>query len=196
MFLKKMVRLLYERVLLFAYDGFYGLHLRYQRIRLKRNINIKLGRNVKIRPDAKVETRHGGQISIGDGTEIMDGVLLFSYKGRIEIGRCCSINYYSVIYGHFGARIGNNVLIAGHCMIIPSNHVFSEADKLIMEQGSAGEGIVIEDDVWIGHGCTILDGVTVGKGAVVAAGSVVAKSVAPYSVVGGVPARFIKMRGK
>lgn len=54
--------------------------------------------------------------------------------------------------------------------------------------------VVIGNDVWIGAGVYILDGLTVGDGAIVAAGAVVTKNVAPYSIVGGVPARLIKMR--
>ncbi|MGN8929727.1 CatB-related O-acetyltransferase [Collinsella sp. HCP28S3_E12] len=55
-------------------------------------------------------------------------------------------------------------------------------------------GIILEDDVWIGHGATILDGVTVHRGGVVAAGAVVSKDVEPYTIVGGVPARPLKKR--
>lgn len=57
-------------------------------------------------------------------------------------------------------------------------------------------GIVVEDDVWIGARATILDGVTIGQGAIVAAGAVVAKNVPPYSIVGGCPAKVIRMRFK
>jgi acetyltransferase-like isoleucine patch superfamily enzyme len=56
------------------------------------------------------------------------------------------------------------------------------------------KGIIIHDDVWIGTGARILDGVEIGEGCVVAAGAVVNKSVPPYSVVAGVPARIIKKR--
>ena len=54
--------------------------------------------------------------------------------------------------------------------------------------------IVFEGDNWIGANTTILRGVTVGRGAVIAAGAVVTKDVPPFSIVGGVPARVIKMR--
>ena len=54
--------------------------------------------------------------------------------------------------------------------------------------------IVIESDVWVGANSTILRGVTVGEGSVIAAGAVVTKDVPPYSIVGGVPARVLKMR--
>jgi acetyltransferase-like isoleucine patch superfamily enzyme len=54
--------------------------------------------------------------------------------------------------------------------------------------------VVIEDDVWCGANVTILKGVTIGRGSVIAAGAVVTKSFSPYSIIGGVPAKLIKMR--
>lgn len=162
---------------------------------IKLNPNIKLGKNVYISNDSKIETRYGGSIKIGDNVIIFDGVLILSDGGDIEIGNGCQINPYSIIYGTGqGTRIGNSVLIAGHCMIIPTNHNFGDKLKVIKNQGFTSEGIIIEDDVWIAHGCTITDGVTIGRGAVIAAGSVVNKAVPPYSVYGGVPAKHIKDR--
>ncbi|WP_412064400.1 DapH/DapD/GlmU-related protein [Rhizobium sp. SYY.PMSO] len=54
--------------------------------------------------------------------------------------------------------------------------------------------VVIGHDVWIGHGATVLPGVTVGNGAVIGAGAVVSRDVAPYAIVGGVPAKLIRER--
>jgi len=54
--------------------------------------------------------------------------------------------------------------------------------------------VVIGNDVWIGHGATLLPGVQVGNGAVIGAGAVVSKDVAPYAIVGGVPAKLIRER--
>lgn len=56
------------------------------------------------------------------------------------------------------------------------------------------QDVVIEEDVWCGANVTILKGVTIGRGSVVAAGSVVTKSCPRYSVIGGVPAKVIKMK--
>jgi acetyltransferase-like isoleucine patch superfamily enzyme len=80
--------------------------------------------------------------------------------------------------------------------IIAVNHVFDDAERPFIEQGITAQGIVIEDDVWLGAGVVITDGVRIGKGAVVAAGAVVTKDVPPHTVVGGVPAQPIRTIGE
>lgn len=156
--------------------------------------NLYLGRAVRLYPNVILDTGYGGSITIGNGTELLYGVILMTYGGHIKIGTNCSINPYTVLYGHGNLTIGNNVLIAGHTLIIPANHIFDSMDIPIAKQGETRKGIVIEDNVWIGSGCRILDGVTIGSGAVIAAGAVVNKNVDPNTVVGGVPARLIKNR--
>jgi acetyltransferase-like isoleucine patch superfamily enzyme len=86
------------------------------------------------------------------------------------------------------------VRIATHVVIIPANHVFTNPDLPICRQGLTCKGVTIEDDVWIGCNVTVLDGAHIGRGSVIAAGSVVRGRVEPWSVMGGVPARVIKMR--
>ncbi|MEA5503465.1 acyltransferase [Halotia wernerae UHCC 0503] len=156
--------------------------------------SIHIHEKSRISPTANIECRFGGSITIGNSTEILDYVMLLTYNGNIEIGENCSINPFTIIYGHGGVKIGNDVLIAAHTIIIPSNHNFSSLDKPIRIQGNTSLGIVIEDNVWIGAGCKILDGVTIGQGSVIAAGAVVNKSIESYSVVAGVPAKLIKKR--
>ncbi len=56
------------------------------------------------------------------------------------------------------------------------------------------QDVIIEEDVWIGANVTILKGVTIGRSSIIAAGSLVIKDVPPYSIVGGVPAKVIKMK--
>lgn len=159
---------------------------------IKYGKEIRIGEDTTVAKDAKVEIRFGGTISIGKQCYIQDGVLILSYGGNIQIGNRCSISPYTIVYGHGNTKIGNNVIIAGHCMIIPNNHNFGNTNLPIRDQGNSSKGIVVEDDVWIAHGCSILDGVTIGKGSVIAAGSVLITNVPPYSVFGGVPARLIK----
>lgn len=60
--------------------------------------------------------------------------------------------------------------------------------------GEYDKDVTVEEDVWLGVNVTLLSGVTVGRGSIVAAGAVVSKDVPPYSIVGGVPAKFIKFK--
>lgn len=135
-------------------------------------------------------------ITIGNNTIISQYVMLMSYGGFIEIGDFCNISPFAILYGHAGLKIGNNVLIAAHTVLVPSNHIFTDKNQLIRCQGDTKKGIIIEDDVWIGAGCKILDGVTIGKGSVIGANAVITKNVEPYSVVVGVPGKVIKYRGQ
>ena len=114
--------------------------------------------------------------------------------GFFSIGDHSYIGCNAVMGAGGGITIGNHVLI-GQCVNIHSeNHIFADPNRLIMEQGVSYQGVIVEDDVWIGSKATILDGVTIGKGSVVAAGAVVTRSVPPYTIVGGVPAKEIKTR--
>jgi maltose O-acetyltransferase len=67
-------------------------------------------------------------------------------------------------------------------------------DSQYLDLPDNSKSIEVQDHVWIGGNSTILQGVTIGEGAIVAAGSVVTKDVEPYTIVGGVPAKFIKPR--
>ncbi|GAA3736368.1 hypothetical protein GCM10022422_19300 [Flavobacterium ginsengisoli] len=160
----------------------------------KKNDSILLDKTVKVYPNVILETNYGGSIEIGKNCELLYGVILMTYGGKIKIGHSCSINPYTVLYGHGNLTIGNNVLIAGHVLIIPANHRFDDINIPINKQGENRKGIIIKDNVWIGAGCQILDGVIVEEGAIIAAGSVVTKNVKANTIVGGVPAKLIKLR--
>lgn len=116
--------------------------------------------------------------------------------GYFEIGEHSYIGCNAVLGAGGGIRIGNNVLIGQSVNIHAENHRFQDPTRLIREQGVSYEGVVIEDDVWIGSKATILDGVTIGQGAVVGAGAVVTKSLPPYAIATGVPAKVIGHRGE
>jgi len=139
---------------------------------------------------------HG--IEIGEDTIVMHGAVLHVYNFRnlpnsgITIGRNSLIGEYSIIRGQGGVHIGDRVYTSPFTQIIAVNHIFDDPKRPFVDQGITAEGIVIEDDVWLGAAAVITDGVRVGKGAVVAAGAVVTKDVPPHTVVAGVPARVIK----
>ena len=117
--------------------------------------------------------------------------------GRIEIGHNVAFNRNVNINASAGGKIqiGNNSLIGPGVVMRTSNHQYSRTDINIQDQGHIAGDIIIGDDCWIGANCTILGGVQIKKGAVVAAGAVVTKNVDSFNVVGGVPAKLIKLRG-
>ncbi len=93
-------------------------------------------------------------------------------------------------------NIGDDVMIASCCAFINSDdHIYTHVGKTMWESGRGDNyKIVVEDDVWIGHGAILVAPVIVGHGSIVAAGSVVTRDVQPYAIVAGVPARVLKMR--
>ncbi len=96
--------------------------------------------------------------------------------------------------------IGNNVMFGPEVNIQGGNHTTTYIGRFMVdvhEKDKRSEddlGVCIEDDVWVGTRAVILHGVTIGRGSIVGAGSVVTKSVPPYAVVAGNPARVIKYR--
>jgi len=110
----------------------------------------------------------------------------------IRIGQDSLVGEYTVIRGQGGVTIGDRVYTSPLVQIVAVNHVFDDPNRSFVEQGITAEGIVIEDDVWIGSGAIICDGVQVGRGAVVAAGAVVTGDVPPHTVVAGAPARVVR----
>lgn len=166
-------------------------------VRMRFADNIRLGHGVYLDQGTYLHATPQG-IEIGAGTIVMHGAVLHVYnfrnlpQSRIKIGRDSLIGEYSVIRGQGGVQIGDRVYTSPFTQIIAVNHVFDDPNVPFVDQGITAEGIVIEDDVWLGAGAVITDGVRVGKGAVVAAGAVVTKDVPPHTVVGGVPAKIIK----
>lgn len=156
---------------------------------------ISFGAGSKVESQALLSARKGGSIRIGRRTTVGRRAMLLAEGGPIVLGDDCTVNPYSVLYGHGGLTIGNWVRIAAHVVIVPSNHRFGDLSRPIAKQGLDQIGVTIEDDVWIGAHVTVLDGAHIAKGCVIAAGAVVRGRTEPYGVYAGVPARMIKRRG-
>ena len=165
--------------------------------RAARRKNVTIDKSCLISPEARINAR-SGSITIGEGSTVAPYAVV---QGNVTIGKGSSLQAYSILVGYGTPedrvgeiRIGNDVRIASHVMIIGADHRFDDPEKPIAKQGVVRRSVVIEDDVWIAGRVNIIAGVTIGRGSVVAAGAVVTKDVPPYSVVAGVPARVIKMR--
>jgi acetyltransferase-like isoleucine patch superfamily enzyme len=159
------------------------------------------GKGVLIEDYVTIEALSTDGIRLGNGVTIArysmikaTGVLGNLGVG-LSVGAGSNIGEYSFVGAAGGVTIGARVAIGQRVSFHAENHRYSDDTVPIKEQGVTRQGIVVEDDCWIGSGAIILDGVRVGKGSVVAAGAVVNRDVPPYSVVGGVPARVITLRG-
>lgn len=170
------------------------LGLRYVQRGARVRGNVRVGRGVFIESGAEVVARGNEEVVLGDHSFVLRGALLQPYGGRIRIGQNVGINPYCVIYGHGGVEIGDDVMMAAFCVIIPANHRFAMLDKPMRSQGLTCKGISIGPDTWLGTRVTVLDGVRIGKGAVIGAGAVVTSDVPDYAIAVGVPARVIGSR--
>ncbi len=155
---------------------------------------LRIGPGAYVGAGAEVVAWRGDNISLGEQSYVLRGALIHTYGGNIRIGRRTGINPYCVLYGHGGLEIGDDVLIATSCVIIPANHNFDRLDVPINQQGLTCKGIQIEDNVWLGAHVTVLDGVRIGRGAVIGAGAVVTKDIPAEAIAVGVPARVIGSR--
>lgn len=155
------------------------------RARVKTNGPIKsFGRTI-------INNKHG-IITIGKRTCIWPDV-------KISLTKCNDALPPIVKIGQYGS-IGDRTQIHCGCEVIIGDYVLISWDVNIIEYDYHAPGggrpvprpIIIEDEVWIGARCIVTKGVTIGKGSIIGAGSVVTKSVPPYSLAAGNPARIIK----
>jgi acetyltransferase-like isoleucine patch superfamily enzyme len=129
----------------------------------------------------------------------------FGYSSNLEPPSSFEIgdNFFSGPYAYFSSnnkaivKIGNDVMFGPRCMVIAGNHNISDYNttmRLAPKLWDKEVGIIIENDVWVGAGSTLLDGSYISEGCVIAAGAVVTGKTVPYSVYGGVPAKYLKPR--
>lgn len=168
---------------------------------IKCSSKIKFGRNFSVGKYCYVDALSckglicGNNVSMGYFTHIeLTGSLKFLGQGMI-VGNNVGLGSH----GHYGSgagllEIGDNTIFGNYVSIHPENHNFADLDIPILLQGVTGKGIKIGTDCWIGAKVTILDGTVIGDHSIVAAGAVVTGKFPPYSIIGGVPAKIIKMR--
>jgi len=166
-------------------------------VRLRFADNIRLGDGCYLDEGVYLHACPGG-IEIGPRSYVMHHAELHVYNFRdmphsaIRVGADSLIGEMCVLRGQGGITIGDRVYFSPSVQVLAVNHVFEDPEVPFSEQGITAQGIVIEDDVWVGAGAVVTDGVTIGRGSVVAAGAVVTEDVPAQTVVGGVPARPLR----
>lgn len=138
--------------------------------------------------------------SCGHNVLLKPSTSVFKGLQNIYISNDVRIARYAVIYStEAKVFIGPKTGIAPYLKIISGNHRFDKIGHFVFDgdyEKNAGDDkdVILEGDHWIGINVTILSGVIVGRGSIIAAGAVLTKSVPPYSIVGGIPAKVLKYR--
>jgi acetyltransferase-like isoleucine patch superfamily enzyme len=149
---------------------------------------VFFGKRLQLQIGKRAEIRFGRFCWIGDGTKIR------SHEGAVEIGAKTVFGQDCTVSSYKHVRIGEQCVIADRAMFIDFDHGVVEVEKPIRHQGIYMRELVVGSNVWIGYGACFLRGVRVGDNAIVGTNSVVTKDVPANAVVGGVPAKLIRMR--
>lgn len=175
------------------FPGYLGVKLRffYFKIRLK-----EVGTNLHLEPGVLITGFQN--ISLGNNVQLSRNCSIHAHGGNVIIGDNVGINTNASIGAADGGSIviGNDVMIAQNVVIRASDHTFSAGNIPMNKQGHTGGYINIGADCWIAANAVITRNVSIGSHAIVGAGAVVTTDVKPYSIVGGVPAKLIKMRNQ
>ncbi|WP_417859915.1 acyltransferase [Winogradskyella sediminis] len=148
------------------------------------------GKNSCIRRRTRLDVVPWSKFSLGDASTIEDFSAVNNGVGDVIIGNRTRIGLSNTIIGP--VTIGDDVRLAQNVVLSGLNHNYEGIESPIHEQGVSTKPIVIESESWIGANVVIVPGVTIGKHSIVAAGSVVTKSMPPYSVIVGNPAKVLK----
>jgi acetyltransferase-like isoleucine patch superfamily enzyme len=147
-----------------------------------------LGRGLELKIEPGGQVRFGRFVWIGDGTKIR------CHEGVVEIGEKTVMGQECTISAYQHVRIGEQCVIADRAMFIDFDHGVVEVERPIRLQGIYKRDVEVGNNVWIGYGACILRGVSVGDNSVIGTNAVVTKDVPANAIVGGVPARIIRMR--
>jgi acetyltransferase-like isoleucine patch superfamily enzyme len=147
-----------------------------------------------IGPGCRLEVGRDAVIELGRWSWIGHGCKIRCHEGRVSIGAKSVMGQECTISAYQHVAIGRECVIADRVMLIDFDHGSVEVDRPIRLQGIYKRDVRVGHNVWIGYGACILRGVSVGDNAIIGTNSVVTKDVDSNAVVGGVPARVLRMR--
>jgi len=147
-----------------------------------------------IGPGVVLEIGRKGRIELGRWSWVGHGSKLRAHEGVVSIGAKTVLGQECTLSAFQHVSIGRECVIADRVMLIDFDHGTVEVDRPVRQQGIYKRDVRVGNNVWIGYGACILRGVTVGDNAVIGTNAVVTIDVPANAVVGGVPARVIRMR--
>ena len=187
-----LLRFLRARGMLNLKYGRLALRLGAWKLRLRRR--LRLDGLAFIGPGCSLEVGAGATLELGRWSWVGHGCKLRCHEGTVSIGAKTVLGQECTISSFQHVSIGRECVIADRVMLIDFDHGTVEVERPIRLQGIYKRDVRVGNNVWVGYGACILRGVTVGDNAVIGTNAVVTKDVPANAVVGGVPARLIRMR--
>ncbi|MQA73126.1 MAG: acyltransferase [Solirubrobacterales bacterium] len=149
---------------------------------------VFFGTGLELQIARRGRIRFGRFVWIGDGTKIR------CHEGEVEIGPKTVLGQECTISAYRRVRIGEQCVVADRAMFIDFDHGVVEVERPIRVQGIYMRDVDVGSNVWVGYGACVLRGVRLGDNSIVGTNAVVTKDVPANAVVGGVPARLLRMR--
>jgi acetyltransferase-like isoleucine patch superfamily enzyme len=145
-------------------------------------------------PGVQLEIGRHATLHIGRWTWVGHGTKIRVHEGEVRIGAKTVIGQECTISAFQHITIGRECIVADRVMLIDFDHGVVEVERPIRLQGIYKRDVDVAHNVWIGYGACILRGVAVGENSVIGTSAVVTRDVPANAVVGGIPARVIRMR--
>jgi acetyltransferase-like isoleucine patch superfamily enzyme len=167
---------------------------RWWRLRA-RNPDVRIEGFAFVGKGVELYARPGyGRLILGRWVHLGDGTALRAHEGTLRVGDKCVFGRDTTVNCYLDVEIGASTLVADSVYICDFDHVTTDPEVPIKDQGIVKSPVRIGPDCWIGTKASVLRGSTLGRGCVLAAHTVVRGPVPAYSVVAGVPGRVVKSR--
>ena len=145
-------------------------------------------------PGVQLEIGHDATLQIGRWAWIGHGTKIRVHEGEVSIGAKTVMGQECTISAYQHVSIGRECIVADRVMLIDFDHGVVDVDRPMRQQGIYMRDVRVGHNVWIGYGACVLRGVSIGDNSIVGTSAVVTKRVPENAVVGGIPARVIRMR--
>jgi acetyltransferase-like isoleucine patch superfamily enzyme len=170
------------------------LALRWVRLKLRWGKRLQTDGLCFVGPGVTLEIGRDAVLRLGRWSWIGHGTKIRAHEGVVEIGAKTVMGQECTISAFQSVRIGRECILADRVMLIDFDHGVVEVERPIRVQGIYKRDVEVGNNCWVGYGACILRGATVGDNCIVGTSTVVTKDVPANAVVGGVPARLLRMR--
>jgi len=174
--------------------GYAALLLRWVWLKLRWRGRLKTDGPAFVCPGVKFEIGPDATVHLGRWAWVGNDTKIRCHEGEVRIGAKTVLGQECTISAYQHISIGRECIVADRVMLIDFDHGVTEVERPIRAQGIYKRDVRVGHNVWIGYGAAFLRGTTTGDNAIVGTYAVVTKDVPANAVVGGIPAKVIRMR--